>query len=130
MIVKRVLTTAVSVCVALALAACGGLSSGTVIERDYDDADYYQGTCYDTQYRWENRPVTRTRYVNGKSQTYTTTERRRVSHQVPRPCTKYDPERYMLRLRDGENEGWVTVSRTVYLACEKNLYYSEGKCRG
>lgn len=119
----------VALAVALGLAGCG-ISSGTVTERMYDDADSWIGTCYRTEYRTNIRPVTRTTYVNGKSTTTTTTQSVTESYQVPYSCPMYDPEHYRLRLVSGDDKGTVTVPASVYDACSKGDYYDdkEGRC--
>lgn len=131
---KRALRALTAASVAVSLAACGtfGPTSGTVIERDYDDADRYRSTCSETHYRWENRPVTRTTTVNGKTSTRTTYRQKYVPYQVSFPCTKHDPEHYRLRLKDGDAEGWRDVSRAEYAGCRVGHHYDgeAGICRG
>lgn len=114
---------------ALTLSACG-ISSGTVTQREYDDADTWIETCYRTETRTVTKPVTRTTYVNGKSTTTTTTETVTESYQVPYSCPMYDPEHYRLHLVSGDDKGTVSVPASVYDACSKGDYYDdkEGRC--
>lgn len=129
---KRILTTGVAVLVASILAACGGPTSGTVVEAEYDDPDRYTSTCYRTEYRTVTKPVTRTSTVNGKSTTTTRMETQRESYQVPFSCTQYDGEHYKLRLRSGDEDGWLEVSASAFRGCRVGDFYSDkaGVCRG
>lgn len=124
---KRALRALTAASVAVSLAACGafGITSGTVVEMDYDDADHYPSTCYRTQWRTVTKPVTKSTTVNGKTTTTTKMETRRESYRVPYSCMEYDPEHYRLRLRDGDRENWHTVSVVEYRRCEVGAYYSD-----
>lgn len=115
---------------ALALAGCATITSGTVVEKDYDDADTYMGTCYRTEYHTVTKPVTRTTYVNGKSSTTTTMQTVSEPRQVSYPCQKFDPEHYRLRLKAGDEQGWVNVNPAAYKACAVDSYYEDetGRC--
>lgn len=85
------------------LVACGddGPTAGTVVDREYDDADdvfvpgvYVPGSCTST----------------GKVTTC------RPAVFVP-PYWRHEDERWRLRLDDGEHVGWRTVDRATFDRC-------------
>lgn len=124
---RQVVTLSMAV---LMLAGCG-LTSGTVVEKEYDDPDTWNATCYRTESRRVTKPVTTTTYVNGKPRTTTTTKTVTERHQVPYSCQKHDGEHYILHIKDGDERGSVNVPAIVYDRCEVYEFYDAGKgtCR-
>jgi hypothetical protein len=97
---SRPLTIVMTICLALTLTACSP-TAGTVLSKEYDDADSWRETC--------------SRTVNGKATGY--------------PCTKRDGEHWRLQLDDGDESGWRDVARATYEACRVGDYYDENGCR-
>jgi YD repeat-containing protein len=91
---KRLLTTFTTAALALSLTACGA-TSGTVLAKEYDDADRRTRICHTT--------------INGRTTAHT--------------CIKRERERWRLELNDGEATGWRNVSREAYEACRVGDYY-------
>lgn len=114
---RRVKAAAVALLAAAVLAGCGGPTEGTVVQKHYSPAEWYWATCYRTV----------STVVNGKPST----------RQEAYTCQQYRPASYSLYLREEvgvassrePEEGWRNVSGRVFMACETEQYYEEGKCR-
>lgn len=110
----------------LVLTACAP-EQGDVVDKDYDP----ERTWYSTEpvYTTETYscPKTKTTTSNGKSTTSTymstcTRQRQTGTHQVQH----YSPERYRLKIQDGDDVGWIEVPERTYDKAKIGDYYEKG----
>lgn len=124
---KRALLTLLAIVAALVLSACAP-EQGDVIEKKYvPDREWYST---EPVYVTESYPCTKTRTstVNGKTttQTYTTTCTRQAQRGTEQRY-HYSPEEYRLKIDDGGDTGWVSVSETTYEDASIGDWYDHGE---
>lgn len=103
---RKALAALSAVTLALVLAGCSAISTGTVTSKDYDPA--WQQTVYDYHCMSRNKDGV-------------------CTYNAPIPRTVYYPESYTLNLKDGEKTGWVNVSEGEYEDYEVGDHYPKGK---
>lgn len=113
----------------LPLAACAP-ESGDIIKKDYDAERTWTELEPDYDTKTYSCKKTKTTTVNGKSKTeeYTATCTKRVQDGYDE-VEHYEPERYRLQIRDGDDTGWVEVDEATYEDASVGDYYENGEVR-
>lgn len=93
---------------ALAIVACGGPTSGDIVEKKYREP--YTYTAFHSQY-------------SGQTCSGIGTSRTCSSNYIQIPYIAVEPEHYRLKLRNGEDEGWVTVDSVTWHRVEVGQHY-------
>ena len=124
----------------LVLSACGKpVNEGVVIDKNFEPAHSETRTVSETYYmpEYRCRMVTKTQYVNGKSQTVSSNEcgTENVAHTRWVPRTFYYDDEWTIKIRhcttDGNEEkcrvGTKEVSRNLYNRAELGSYFKDGE---
>lgn len=117
---------ALALLAALALTACAP-EQGDIVDKKYDPAN----TWYSTEpiYVTESYPCTKTTSTtNGRTTSYPATCTRQVQ-RGSQTVSHYDPEDFRLKIRDGEDSGWVSVPEATYDRAKVGDYYDHGDVR-
>lgn len=120
-----------AVVVVVLLTACGAPSQGDIVKKKFTPERYWE--TMEPVYSSKSYPCTKTRTKtttsNGKTTTTTVPYSSTCTKQVKtgtHEVDHYTPEKYLLRIKDGDNEGWVTVSEETYEDASVGDYYNEG----
>jgi len=116
------------------LAACGAPNQGDIVGKKYTPEREWSTMepDYDTKTYSCKKTKTETKTVNGKTTSkevpYTGTCTKRVKDGYDE-VDHYSPEKYRLKIQDGDNVGWVEVDESTYEDAEVGDYYDEGSVR-
>lgn len=98
--IKRVIMGSLMICTLITLTGCANytteetLVEGKIIEKEYEASKYKTVTVKKPIKKTKNVTVTKTKTVNGKKQSYKTTENKTYTEYVNTKEKKYVPEEY------------------------------------